>query len=133
VGIFLGDSDDRNAIAILLRQHIESGLADPSARSALFKIQKTKGGSSVNLNEGEISSIVRLLRGILDGYHWFPMEGRSYPTRTGWLPGPTRQLTSKEVKELGRELYGETEGWRKLENLGVPEEDIVQILSEVEQ
>jgi len=93
---------NKEAVAMMLRQHIESGFAEPPARTALYKIQKAHG-NYVDGDEREAEAIIDVYRSFAEDRSWTPMTGEARSHR-GIQPyqkemyGPTRYPEIEEER-----------------------------------
>ena len=101
--------DNKEAVGMMLRQHIESGWADPSARTALYKIQRAKGGY-IDLTSKEAESIIDVYRSFAEDRYWTPISEESHPysksTRTSRKErrGPTSYPRRIEYERGGQDI-----------------------------
>jgi len=84
---------NKEAVAMMLRQQIESGWADPIARSTLYKLQRAPG-DFVDLDPKEIEAILDVYGSFADNQYWTPTEEypplyRSLKTYKRETQGPT--------------------------------------------
>jgi len=79
---------NKEGVAMMLRQHINSGFASPAARTALYKIQKAPGGT-VNLSPPEAEAIMDVYGSFAEDYYWTPIEEGSSLRLRGETARPT--------------------------------------------
>ena len=92
--------EDRQKVAMMLQQHIESGWAEPSARTALSKIQRSKHGFA-DLTSEEVEALLNVYRSFTEDLYWTPLE----ETQTG-VPSSIQSR---------RRVHGPTEYPRELD------------------
>ena len=144
--LYIGNPQDREALAMMLSSHVESGFAAPQARSALAKLRKVKRQyASIDFTQEEVQAIYNVQNSFLTDSFWTPT---GYPSEYGgyiqpyeqnyppsWLRNrKTPYLTPEEEKILYKEILEERKGedprFGKLEGLGVPMDQIEDLLEE---
>ena len=95
--------EDKEPIAMMLQQHINSGWATPQARATLTKLERSTA-KTVDLNSRDLEAILDVYSDITKDYYWFPRDSsKSVKSRHRELYGPTPYLTEAEVLREGLE------------------------------